>query len=156
MALFVGILTFNILGELANAAPNLILSNANYVKRVIDPTCCEAARNAYSFTLRDSYSGGRTHYREPSVELDDYPVAARMASNDALFSGMGILLGLHWGVCPGCGRYRGTIHHHALFPVSHFLPFRGSARRTSYLLPGQPHRHLCGGRKAGGAMGAMP
>ncbi len=37
MALFVGILTFNILGEVAGAAPNLILSNANYVKRVIFP-----------------------------------------------------------------------------------------------------------------------
>jgi lipopolysaccharide transport system permease protein len=37
MALFVGILTFNILGEVANAAPTLILANANYVKKVIFP-----------------------------------------------------------------------------------------------------------------------
>ena len=37
MALFVGILTFNILGDVANAAPGLILGNANYVKKVIFP-----------------------------------------------------------------------------------------------------------------------
>jgi homopolymeric O-antigen transport system permease protein len=37
MALFVGILTFNILGEPVNAAPTLILGNANYVKKVIFP-----------------------------------------------------------------------------------------------------------------------
>ena len=37
MALFVGILTFNILGDVANVAPGLILGNANYVKKVIFP-----------------------------------------------------------------------------------------------------------------------
>lgn len=37
MALFVGILTFNFLGELANAAPTLIIGHANYVKKVIFP-----------------------------------------------------------------------------------------------------------------------
>lgn len=37
MALFAGILTFNILGDVANAAPGLILGHANYVKKVIFP-----------------------------------------------------------------------------------------------------------------------
>lgn len=37
MALFVGILTFNIIGEPVNAAPVLILGHANYVKKVIFP-----------------------------------------------------------------------------------------------------------------------
>jgi lipopolysaccharide transport system permease protein len=37
MALFVGILTFGIFGDVANAAPGLILGNVNYVKRVIFP-----------------------------------------------------------------------------------------------------------------------
>ncbi|MDY6971268.1 MAG: ABC transporter permease [Thermodesulfobacteriota bacterium] len=37
MALFVGILTFNILEEVGNAAPTLILNHANYVKKVIFP-----------------------------------------------------------------------------------------------------------------------
>ncbi len=37
LALFVGILTFNILGEVANAAPTLIISHVNYVKKVVFP-----------------------------------------------------------------------------------------------------------------------
>ena len=37
MALFVGILTFNLLGDVANAAPTLMMAHANYVKRVIFP-----------------------------------------------------------------------------------------------------------------------
>jgi len=37
MALFAGILTFNILEEVGNAAPSLILNHANYVKKVIFP-----------------------------------------------------------------------------------------------------------------------
>lgn len=37
MALFVGILTFNILGDVVSASPGLILGNANYVKKVIFP-----------------------------------------------------------------------------------------------------------------------
>ncbi|MFH0729727.1 MAG: ABC transporter permease [Pseudomonadota bacterium] len=37
MALFVGILTFNIFGEVANAAPTLILSHQNYAKKVVFP-----------------------------------------------------------------------------------------------------------------------
>ena len=37
LALFVGILTFNILGEVANAAPTLMIAHANYVKKVIFP-----------------------------------------------------------------------------------------------------------------------
>jgi lipopolysaccharide transport system permease protein len=37
MALFCGILTFNILGDVAGAAPGLIISNSNFVKKVIFP-----------------------------------------------------------------------------------------------------------------------
>lgn len=37
LALFVGILTFNIVSEVANAAPGLILGHTNYVKKVIFP-----------------------------------------------------------------------------------------------------------------------
>lgn len=37
IALFCGILTFNLLGDTANAAPALILSHANFVKKVIFP-----------------------------------------------------------------------------------------------------------------------
>jgi len=37
MALFCGILTFNILGDVANAAPLLILGNISFVKKVIFP-----------------------------------------------------------------------------------------------------------------------
>jgi lipopolysaccharide transport system permease protein len=37
LALFVGILTFNILGEVANAAPTLIITHVNYVKKVVFP-----------------------------------------------------------------------------------------------------------------------
>lgn len=37
LVLFVGIITFNIIGDTANAAPTLILSNANLVKKVIFP-----------------------------------------------------------------------------------------------------------------------
>jgi lipopolysaccharide transport system permease protein len=37
MALFCGILTFNLLGDVANAAPGLLLARANFVKKVIFP-----------------------------------------------------------------------------------------------------------------------
>jgi homopolymeric O-antigen transport system permease protein len=37
MALFCGILTFNLLGDVANAAPGLVLGHANFVKKVIFP-----------------------------------------------------------------------------------------------------------------------
>ncbi len=37
MVMFCGVLTFNILGEAANAAPGLILGHPNFVKRVIFP-----------------------------------------------------------------------------------------------------------------------
>lgn len=37
MALFCGILTFNIIGDVANAAPGLIIAHANFVKKVIFP-----------------------------------------------------------------------------------------------------------------------
>ncbi len=37
LALFVGILTFSIVGDVANAAPGLIIGHANYVKKVIFP-----------------------------------------------------------------------------------------------------------------------
>ena len=37
MALFCGILTFNLLGDVANAAPSLILGNVSFVKKVIFP-----------------------------------------------------------------------------------------------------------------------
>jgi lipopolysaccharide transport system permease protein len=37
IVLFIGILTFNIIGEALNAAPTIILSNVNLVKKVIFP-----------------------------------------------------------------------------------------------------------------------
>ena len=37
MAIFCGILTFNLLGDVANAAPGLVLGKANFVKKVIFP-----------------------------------------------------------------------------------------------------------------------
>lgn len=37
MALFCGILTFNLLGDVANAAPGLLIGHANFVKKVIFP-----------------------------------------------------------------------------------------------------------------------
>jgi lipopolysaccharide transport system permease protein len=37
LALFTGILTFNIVGEVANASPHLIIHHPNYVKKVIFP-----------------------------------------------------------------------------------------------------------------------
>ena len=37
MALFVGILTFNIIGDTVNASPQLILTHANFVKKVVFP-----------------------------------------------------------------------------------------------------------------------
>lgn len=37
LALFMGIITFNIWSESANAAPNLVLGNSNYVKKVVFP-----------------------------------------------------------------------------------------------------------------------
>ena len=37
LALFVGILTFNIIGDTVNASPQLILGHANFVKKVVFP-----------------------------------------------------------------------------------------------------------------------
>jgi lipopolysaccharide transport system permease protein len=37
LALFVGLIAFNLFAECVNRAPNLILSNANYVKKVVFP-----------------------------------------------------------------------------------------------------------------------
>jgi lipopolysaccharide transport system permease protein len=37
LALFMGLITFSIFSEVANSAPSLVLSNANYVKKVVFP-----------------------------------------------------------------------------------------------------------------------
>jgi lipopolysaccharide transport system permease protein len=37
LALFIGLITFGIFSEVINAAPSLVLSNANYVKKVVFP-----------------------------------------------------------------------------------------------------------------------
>lgn len=37
LALFMGLITFNLFSEVANAAPSLVLANANYVKKVVFP-----------------------------------------------------------------------------------------------------------------------
>jgi lipopolysaccharide transport system permease protein len=37
LALFMGLITFSVFSEVANAAPSLVLSNVNYVKKVIFP-----------------------------------------------------------------------------------------------------------------------
>jgi len=37
LALFIGLITFGVFSETANAAPSLVLGNANYVKKVVFP-----------------------------------------------------------------------------------------------------------------------
>jgi lipopolysaccharide transport system permease protein len=37
LALFTGLITFNVFSEVANSAPSLVLGNANYVKKVVFP-----------------------------------------------------------------------------------------------------------------------
>ncbi len=129
LILFSGLMIFNLFSECINRAPVLILSNVNYVKKVVFPLeilrLGDVGFVSFSIWWLVSRSGccfAWSIHRRPSLSILLLPVVLLPLSR--INAGSQLVAGVLGGFSPRLGASNECGYDDAAFSFTHFLPAR--------------------------------
>ena len=137
LALFIGMIVHGLLAECVNRAPSLILSNVNYVKKVVFPLeiLPWIAMGGYSFSYAGQFIclGSVFCSGQSDISLDRFVPAPDFCAAHLFYDGADLVFGSGRSLPAGCGTNHQCVYHRFIVYVSGILSDFQYSRASSGL-----------------------